>query len=193
MRAPNRSATDGGVLTDMRGALRTVALPRTLHPIVVHYTIALTSSSLLFELLGRLRRQPELTATAWWTLALGTVATILTLVTGVTARRRLEIGEGTARSYLRLHMALGPMVFGSLTAMSLWRGSLWLAHATPGWWYLAALAATCSLMAVQGYAGGELVYRWGADVEGRARDLRQRRAMEPAPARDRAPARTVPS
>ena len=173
---------DGPVPTSAGAVVRTLAFPRSLHPILVHYTIALTSSSLVFDLLGRVLRQRELVTTGWWTLALGVAATMLTLVTGVTARRRLDIGEGTARSYLRLHMALGPAFFGMLLATAIWRAWLWSAREPPGWWYLAALAATCGVMAVQGYAGGELVYRWGADVGGRARGLRQGHATEPPPA-----------
>jgi uncharacterized membrane protein len=152
-----------------------------LHPILVHFTIALTSASLLFELLGRVLHEPGLAVTGWWTLALSVAATILTLATGVMSRVGLDIGEGEARSWLRLHMALGPTFFGLLVAMAVWRGLLWRGGREVGWWYLAALAATTAVMTVQGYAGGELVYRWGADVKGRHDDLRQRRATEPAP------------
>lgn len=172
---------DGAVPTSVGAVLRTLELPKSLHPILVHYTIALTSSSLMFELLGRLLDNGELTTTGWWTLAVSVAATVVTLATGFTARRRVDIGEGTARSYLRLHMALGPTFFGMLLGTAVWRGRLWSVQEPPGWWYLAALAATCAVMAVQGYAGGELVYRWGADVEGRARGLRQRQATDAAP------------
>jgi uncharacterized membrane protein len=152
-----------------------------LHSILVHYTIALTSASLLFEVFGRVLHQPGLSLTGWWTLALGVAASVLTLATGVASRMSLDLGEGTARSYLRLHMALGPTFFGMLVATAIWRGALWRTGDPPGWWYLAALAMTSSAMAVQGYVGGELVYRWGAEVEGRARGLRQERATEPPP------------
>ncbi len=152
-----------------------------LHPILVHFTIALTSTSLLFDVLGRVRHLPELAASAWWTLALSVLATVLTLTTGVISRLRLEIGEGPARSYLRLHMALGPAFFGMLIALAIWRGALWRAGEEVGWWYLAALALASAVMAIQGYLGGELVYRWGAEVKGQHRGLRQRLAREPRP------------
>jgi len=103
----------------------------------------------------------------------------------------LDIGEGTARSYLRLHMALGPTFFGMLVAVAIWRGLLWRAEVPPGWWYLASLAVTSGVMAVQGYAGGELVYRWGAEVEGVVRGLRQRHASTPAPRWPPAPTRST--
>lgn len=184
---------DGAVIMSARAAMRSLSFAAPLHPILVHYTIALTSASLLFEVLGRVLRQPGLSLTGWWTLALGVAATVLTLATGVASRMSLDIGEGTARSYLRLHMALGPMFFGMLVATSIWRGILWSAEVTPGWWYLISLGATSGVMAVQGYAGGELVYRWGAEVEGVVRGLRQRQASTPAPRWPPAPTRSTRS
>ena len=166
-------------------AARTTVMRRAapLHPILVHFTIALTSASLFFDLLGRVLHAPGLAAAGWWTLALSAVSTVLTLATGVVSRLGIDIGEGEARSWLRLHMALGPIFFGMLVAMTAWRGQLWSAEREAGWWYLAALGLTVIVMTVQGFIGGELVYRWGVAVEGSHRDLRQRRAAEPPPRR----------
>ncbi|MFN2398120.1 MAG: DUF2231 domain-containing protein [Gemmatimonadaceae bacterium] len=172
---------DGGVVVGAGEAVRSLSLAAPLHPILVHYTIALTSASLLFDFLGRVLHVPGLAVTGWWTLALSAAATVLTLATGAASRARLDIGEGAARSYLRLHMALGPAFFGLLVAMTIWRALLWRAEREAGWAYLAAMTLTAAVMAVQGYAGGELVYRWGADVEGRHRDLRQRQAGQAPP------------
>ncbi|HKO15495.1 MAG TPA: DUF2231 domain-containing protein [Gemmatimonadaceae bacterium] len=178
---PERAPPDTGVIISARGALRSLAFGAPLHPILVHYTISLTSASLLFDLLGRLLHARGLAAAAWWTLALGVIATVATLATGVASRLGLDIGEGEARSYLRLHMALGPTFFGMLSATAIWRARLWQAGREVGWWYLAALAVTVAVMTAQGYSGGELVYRWGANVQGRYRDLRQRHASAPPP------------
>ena len=164
-------------------AARTTVMRRAapLHPILVHFTIALTSASLFFDLLGRVLHAPGLAATGWWTLALSAVATLATLATGVASRIALDIGEGEARSYLRLHMALGPVFFGMLVAATIWRAVLRDTGREAGWWYLAALGLTVGVMTVQGFLGGELVYRWGTAVEGRHRDLRQRHAADPPP------------
>ncbi len=175
------NALDGGVVLGTGDAVRSLSCAAPLHPILVHYTIALTSASLLFDFLGRVLHVPGLAVTGWWTLPLSAAATVLTLATGAASRVRLDIGEGQARSYLRLHMALGPAFFGLLVAMTIWRALLWRAEREVGWAYLAAMTLTAAVMAVQGYAGGELVYRWGADVEGRHRDLRQRQAGQPPP------------
>lgn len=160
-----------------------------LHPILVHFTIALTATALAFDLLGRVLHAPGLAVAGWWTLAFSAAATVPTGATGVVSRLGVDIGEGEARAYLRLHMALGPVFFGMLVAMTVWRAVLWTAGREVGWWYLAALGLTAATMAVQGYLGGELVYRWGAAVEGRHRDLRQRHASDtpPRPRRDTRP------
>lgn len=151
------------------------------HPIAVHFTIALVVTSFFCDLVGRLTGYREMSVVGWWTLALGLASSLLTIATGVMSRLRLDIGEGTARSYLRMHMALGPMLLGLLVVATAWRAVYWRAGEGVGWWYLLLLAATTALMTVQGYLGGELVYRWGAEVRGRHRGLRQSHAGEPAP------------
>ena len=172
---------DAGVVMSLGDAVRSLSFAVPKHPILVHYTIALTTASLAFDTLGRVLQESSLAATGWWTLVASVIATVLTLATGVVSRLGLDIGEGQARSYLRLHMALGPTFFAMLVATAAWRAILWSDGREVGWWYLTALAATVAVMGIQGYAGGELVYRWGADVEGRHRDLRQRRAGEAPP------------
>jgi uncharacterized membrane protein len=142
-----------------------------LHPIFVHFTIALTGASLAFDLLARLFDVPSLAQAAWWTLAGAAMVTVFTIGSGVTSRMRLPMEEGEARSFLRAHMALGPMFFGLLLAQAAWRGSIWQAGGEATTWYLAAAGLNVLLMAVQGYLGGELVYRYGAEVEGTYRPL----------------------
>jgi uncharacterized membrane protein len=140
------------------------AAPR--HPIFTHFTIALTTSSLGFDVAGRLLDGSSLSAAGWWTLATAVPVTLGTLISGLTSRVRLPMEEGTARTWLRAHMALGPTFFGGLVALAIWRAVLWADGALPRWNYLAAMAALLLAMTVQGYLGGELVYRFGAEVRG---------------------------
>jgi uncharacterized membrane protein len=74
-------------------------------------------------------------------------------------------------------MALGPIFFGLLVAAGVWRAALWQAGQGPTWWYLTAMAAVALVMTVQGYLGGELVYRYGAEVRGVYRELPGRRPL----------------
>jgi len=162
---------DGDPVRGIRKAFATFELSAPLHPILVHFTIALTSASLAFDLIARVFGVGSLSHAAWWILAASVLVTAGTIISGIVSRIRLPIEEGLARSYLRGHMALGPMFFGALIALTIWRADLWYDDMPVSWWYLGALALAVSLMTVQGYLGGELVYRWGADVSGRYRAL----------------------
>ena len=154
-----------------------------MHPIFVHFTIGLAGSSVAFDVLALVTRAASLRAAAWWTLAGAVVVTPATLVSGLTSRRRLPVQEGEARTFLRAHMALGPTWFGLLIALAVWRAALWQSGRSPGALYLGAAAAMALVMTVQGYLGGELVYRHGAEVEGRYRELPGRPPDAPLPPR----------
>jgi uncharacterized membrane protein len=99
------------------------------------------------------------------------LSTPLTIATGAISRLRLPMQEGEARSFLRAHMALGLIVFGLLIVMALWRAWLWQSENPVTVAYLAALIGVALVMTVQGYLGGELVYRYGADVKRGYRQL----------------------
>ncbi len=153
------------------GAVGSVRIAAPLHPIFVHFSIALTGASFGFDLAGVLLGHASLATAGWWTLAAAAIVTPGTIVTGIVSRLRLPMEEGPARSYLRAHMALGPVFFGVLLSMTAWRAALWERAATVPWMYLSAMGGLVCVMAVQGYLGGELVYRFGAEVQGRFREL----------------------
>jgi uncharacterized membrane protein len=156
-------------------------LAAPLHPIFTHFTIALTASSLAFDAFGRLFGVSSLSAAGWWTIATAVPVTVGTLATGVTSRVRLPMEEGEARAWLRAHAALGPSFFGGLVAVVLWRASLWADGESVPWSYLGAMVALVLLMTVQGYLGGELVYRLGAEVQGQYARLPSARREAGAP------------
>jgi uncharacterized membrane protein len=153
------------------------------HPIFTHFTIALTASSLVFDGLGRICNVSSLAAAGWWTIVGAVPAAIGALASGLTSRRRLAMEEGAARTWLRAHMAIGPSFLGGLVASAIWRASLWLETAAIPWAYLVALGAVVAAMTVQGYLGGELVYRFGAEVRERYEKLPNEREPAGEPAR----------
>src|SRR5688572_25648460 len=102
-----RSTERGGTTKGLGEALSLVKMGAPMHPIFVHFTIALTTSSLVFDALGFFFSKTTLTAAGGWTLVGATVITLLTLSTGLTSSTRAPIEEGEARSFLRAHMALG--------------------------------------------------------------------------------------
>src|SRR5918993_3368713 len=166
-----RPTERGGTVTSLGQALRLVKMGAPMHPIFVHFTIALTSGSLVFDALGFFLSKTSLTNAGGWTLLGSAVMTLMTISTGLTSSTRAPIEEGEARSFLRAHMALGLIFYGLLVAITFWRLSLWQAEQRLSWLYLASLAIVSLVMTVQGYLGGELVYRYGVEVEQTYREL----------------------
>lgn len=171
-----RTVERGGTVRSLGQALSLFKMGAPMHPIFVHFTIALTASSLAFDALGFFLGVASLTATGGWTLVSAAVMTLMTISTGLTSSTRAPVEEGEARSFLRAHMALGLVFYGVLLAITLWRLSLWQQGLGVSWLYLAAMAVVSLVMTVQGYLGGELVYRYGVEVEQAHRELPEREA-----------------
>ena len=185
-----RPTERGGTVTSLRQALGLIKMGAPTHPIFVHFTIALTSASLIFDALGFFTGRASLTAAGGWTLVGSTLLTLATLTTGLTSAARAPVEEGEARSFLRAHMALGMIFYGLLVAIFFWRISLWQGGQFVSWLYLAALAFVSLVMTVQGYLGGELVYRYGVEVEQAYRELPEREAEMTTPPLAAGPTRT---
>jgi uncharacterized membrane protein len=175
-----RSVEQGRTTENTRKVMGLIRMSAPTHPIYVHFTIALTTASVAFDALGLLFDSASLSTTGWWTLAGSIIMTLFTLSSGLASRMRLPMEEGEARSFLRAHMALGPIFYGLLVAVGFWRISLWQAGQSVSWLYLAAMGAALLVMLVQGYLGGELVYRYGAEVEGSFRKLPDIKPLSPS-------------
>jgi uncharacterized membrane protein len=176
-----RPTEKGGTVRSAKEALSLFKMGAPMHPIFVHFTIALTASSLIFDALGFFTGRASLTAAGGWTLLGSALMTLMTISTGLTSSTRAPLEEGEARSFLRAHMALGLVFYGLLLAMTLWRLSLWQSGAGVSWLYLGALAIVSLVMTVQGYLGGELVYRYGVEVEQAYRELPERETKSAPP------------
>jgi uncharacterized membrane protein len=177
----------GGTVTNLRQALSLFTMGAPMHPIFVHFTIALTSASLTFDVLGFWFEKATLIAAGGWTLFGSAVMTLITISTGLTSATRAPVEEGEARSFLRAHMALGLIFYGLLAAVTFWRISLWQNGRGVTWLYLASLGVVSLVMTIQGYLGGELVYRYGVEVEQSYRELPEREARSAPPRLDASP------
>jgi uncharacterized membrane protein len=177
-----RPIEQGGTVTSLRQALSLVKMGAPMHPILVHFTVALTSASLVFDALAFFLNKPSLTAAGGWTLVGATVMTLVTISTGLTSATRAPVEEGEARSFLRAHMALGLIFYALLVAIAFWRIALWRNGQDVSWLYLISMAVVAFVMTIQGYLGGELVYRYGVEVEQAHRELPERE-IDSAPPR----------
>jgi uncharacterized membrane protein len=176
-----RPTEQGGTVRTLGQALSLLKMGAPTHPIFVHFTIALTTSSFVFDALGFFVSKASLTAAGGWTLIGAAVMTLMTISTGLTSSSRAPVEEGEARSFLRAHMALGLIFYALLVAITFWRVSLWQNGRGVSWLYLASLAFVALVMTVQGYLGGELVYRYGLEVEQAHRELPERDANSAPP------------
>lgn len=136
-----------------------------LHPVVVHFPIALLSTAVLFELLGFLLRRDDFRRFGFWLLVLG-------LVGGVAAAGFGWWGEGAVKAAgvpgdaIDRHesFAVATLIaFGLLLIFRRWARDRWSARDKAI--YLAMAIAGLLLLATTGYFGGDLVYRYGAGVQ----------------------------
>jgi uncharacterized membrane protein len=165
------SRVGSGPIRRWHHAWRAAGLTAPLHPILVHFTIALFVGSVGSDGLGAMFGSESLSEAAWWMMAGSTLVTPATLLTGALSRRRLPMQESEARSFLRAHMAGGFVVFGLLVILTLWRASFWELGASVTLAYLGFACASVLIMTLQGYLGGELVYRYGSEVGSKFRQL----------------------
>ncbi|MCA1574196.1 MAG: DUF2231 domain-containing protein, partial [Acidobacteria bacterium] len=146
-----RPTERGGPVMNLRQAISLFKMGAPMHPIFVHFTIALTSASLIFDALGFWFGKASLTAAGGWTIVGSAVMTLITLSTGLTSASRAPVEEGEARSFLRAHMALGLIFYGLLAAITFWRVSFWQSGSRVTWLYLVALGLVSLVMTIQGY------------------------------------------
>lgn len=145
-----------------------IEVPPNLHPLFVHFPIALISVSAFFHLVARLlRRQPRYAThcavLAHATLWLGALAAVPTALLGWMAFNSVEHDEaGHAAMLLHRAWALATVVLVVILAgLDAWRHKV---DATPAWTFIVAVFAAWLLVAVTAWHGGELVYRHGLGV-----------------------------
>ena len=92
----------------------------TLHPIVVHFVIAMAVISVIFDLIGVVLRRPNLFEVSFWNLLFATGAIFVAIIFG-----QVEAGladpYGGSRTILNLHSTLGWSLAGILSVLTGWR------------------------------------------------------------------------
>jgi uncharacterized membrane protein len=133
----------------------------TIHPMVVHFVIAMVVIAAVFDLIGVLARRPQLFEVSFWNLLVATVAIFVAIIFG-----QVEAGlanpYGASRQILNLHTTLGWSMAGLLAVLTGWRyvirsrdpQRLPLA-------FLAAGGALSLLVVVQVSLGNQLIWTYG--------------------------------
>lgn len=136
-----------------------------IHPMVVHFPIALLITSVAFDFLATRWRHKSFQDVGFYTLIAGLLGALAAVGTGAMAEEAVE-GKGIPESVLEIHEALGYatlLFFIGLLALRLlmrWK----LITERPAL-YLAMGVVGIVILSVAGYFGGSLVYDFGAGVD----------------------------
>ncbi|WP_411870306.1 DUF2231 domain-containing protein [Vulcanococcus limneticus] len=133
----------------------------TLHPIVVHFVIAMALIAFVFDLVGVLARKPALLEVSFWNLLFATAAIFVAVILGQ-VEAGLAAPYGGARRILDLHTTLGWALAGILSVLTGWRYVLRNQDSqTLPWPFLGAGALLSLLIGVQVLLGDQLIWTYG--------------------------------
>jgi uncharacterized membrane protein len=136
-----------------------------LHPIAVHFTVALFVVALLLDLAGLLTGRQALHATASMNMIIAGLSSIVTIAAGMAAEVNLMISHDV-HAVLDTHKLLGFTGFGGMLLLAVWRvaaGGGFPARA--GMVHALAATATAGVVLAAGYVGSQLVYDDGLAVQ----------------------------
>jgi len=142
-----------------------VAAMSNLHPLFVHFPIALLSAFVLLEIAGTFLMIDRLKAAATWMLYLGTLGAAAAVVAGFIAAASVE-HSGEVHEILELHEHLGLTVLGLSVFLSAWR-TLVLARFSYKAQVIHILVGIVMVvvMAFGADFGGLMVYKYGVGTE----------------------------
>ncbi|AFZ24695.1 putative membrane protein [Cylindrospermum stagnale PCC 7417] len=135
--------------------------PDTLHPIVVHFVIAMVIFAFFCDLVGYFTGRTNLFEVSWWNLCVATLAVFVAVIFG-----QFEAGLAEpydlAKSVLNVHTLMGWSISGILAAITAWRYVLRTRnpHKLPVHYMAAGLVLTL-IVGFQVYLGDQLVWVYG--------------------------------
>lgn len=139
-------------------------MKKPIHPILVHFPIALVLTSFAADLIYFFSSLETLRHAGWWMLAAAAAAGSLTVAAGVFDMRRAELQE-SVHARVHQHMWVGMAFFAVICGLAAWRWTFFDDPAKPlTALYLDFAFLAVALAAFQGWLGGELVYTHGVFV-----------------------------
>lgn len=136
-----------------------------IHPMVVHFPIALLNAFVLMELLGLLMKKEELRVAATWMLYLGTAGAVVTVLAGFQAASTVPHDE-VIHNIMLQHRNFGVAVLLLSVSLSIWRAVirgqfLFEVHLL----FIGLAFMMTGLMAFGADRGGLMVYKYGVAVK----------------------------
>ncbi len=139
--------------------------PDPIHPIVVHFVIAMVFFSFFCDVVGYLTRNRRLLEVSFWNIFVAAIAIFVAIVFG-----QFEAGiarpYAAARGTLNLHTVLGWSLLAIVVAITAWRFVIRARNPIkipPA--YLGLATFLVCLVSLQMYLGSKLVWVYGLHVE----------------------------
>lgn len=134
------------------------------HPILVTVPIGVWVTSLVFDIASHVVQDPGfLTRSSQWLIAVGVIGALLAATVGFLDLFAIPAGTRAFRTAL-LHMTLNLLVTAAYVVNFLWRHGDHAAGGSVGTGRLVLSACSVAALAVSGYLGGKLAYRYGVRV-----------------------------
>lgn len=133
---------------------------QNVHPIFVHFPLALLSAGILFDVLGYTLKKPSLSNAGWWCFALGVLAAIVTVFTGLQAEGTVPLSP-EAQKVLKNHEHFQIYSTIVLTGLLIWRSIKRGVLPHPAAVYLVIAAIAVGSILFGSHYGGQLVYQYG--------------------------------
>ncbi|MEO1590694.1 MAG: DUF2231 domain-containing protein [Cyanobacteria bacterium J06632_22] len=139
--------------------------PDTIHPIVVHFVIAMVLFSVLCDAIAFFSNNSRLYEVGWWNMAFATISIFVAIIFG-----QIEAGLATpyaaAAGDLNLHTLIGWSLSGLLAVVTGWRYIIRLRtpESLPKA-YLGMNAVLTLIVLFQVYLGDKLVWVYGLHTE----------------------------
>jgi uncharacterized membrane protein len=134
--------------------------PDTIHPIVVHFVIAMVLFAVFCDVVAYFTKNTRLYEVSWWNLAFATVSIFIAVIFG-------QIEAGLAEPYdaavstLDLHTILGWSLSGILAGVTGWRYVIRSQNKPLPIAYLLLSLVLVGLVIMQTYLGDLLVWVYG--------------------------------
>ncbi|MCK9608105.1 MAG: DUF2231 domain-containing protein [Methylomonas sp.] len=142
-----------------------VSALENLHPMFVHFPIALLPLFFLLDVIGTLANKPDWQRVAGWFLYIGALFAGFTVAAGLIAAGEVAHG-GDVHEIMENHEHLGISVFALATILAVWR---WAAKGRvsgpANTLYLICAAILAVLLLLTADFGGLMVYKYGVAVE----------------------------
>ena len=137
---------------------------QNLHPLFVHFPIALLIAAWLLTFIGIIVRRDSLHHAATWTLVLGGIGAAVAAITGLRGSATVTPHSFEIHEIMELHEHLGLSVAWGTAALLAWRAlrrRVWPAQRIEQIGQAVLLTLIVGLLSWGAFLGGRMVYEYG--------------------------------